>query len=65
LKLENKVGILKLGTIWPLPRKLIELHLGKSQKILMVEEIDPFLEGSIKRDGCRSTAHYAPSYILR
>ena len=48
LKLENKVGILKLGTIWPLPRKLIELHLGKSQKILMVEEIDPFLEGSIK-----------------
>ena len=48
LKLESKVGILKLGTIWPLPQKLIEKHLSKSQKILVVEEIDPFLEGSIK-----------------
>jgi len=48
LNLENKVGILKLGTIWPLPQKLIEKHLSKSPKILVVEEIDPFLEGSIK-----------------
>jgi indolepyruvate ferredoxin oxidoreductase alpha subunit len=47
LKLEDKVGILKLGTLWPLPEKFVESHLGKSQKVLFVEEIDPFLERSI------------------
>jgi len=47
LKLEDKVGILKLGTLWPLPEKFIEKHLSKSHKILFVEEIDPFLEQSI------------------
>ncbi|OGO60121.1 MAG: indolepyruvate ferredoxin oxidoreductase [Chloroflexi bacterium RBG_19FT_COMBO_48_23] len=47
LDLEDKVGILKLGTLWPLPEKFINKHLGKSQKILFVEEIDPFLERSV------------------
>lgn len=47
LKLENSVGILKLGTLWPLPEKFVASHLGKSQKILFVEEIDPFLERSV------------------
>jgi len=47
LKLEDKVGILKLGTLWPIPEKFIEKHLGKSKRVLVVEEIDPFLERSI------------------
>jgi indolepyruvate ferredoxin oxidoreductase alpha subunit len=47
LKLEDKVGILKLGTLWPLPEKLVEQHLGKSQRILFVEETDPFVERSV------------------
>lgn len=47
LKLENKIGILKLGTLWPLPEKLLEKHLKQAQKILFVEEIDPFLEQSV------------------
>jgi len=47
LRLEDKVGILKLGTIWPLPEKFVEKHLSKSQKILFVEEVDPFLERSV------------------
>ena len=47
LKLEDKVGILKLGTLWPLPEKLVEKHLNKAQKILFVEETDPFLERSV------------------
>jgi len=47
LKVEDKVGILKLGTLWPLPEKLIEEHLNKSRNILFVEEIDPFLERSV------------------
>jgi len=47
LKLENRVGILKIGTLWPLPEKLVEKHLHKSQKILFVEEVDPFLEEAV------------------
>ena len=47
LKLEDKVGILKLGTLWPLPEKLVEKHLNKSQKILFIEDTDPFLERSV------------------
>jgi len=47
LGLEDRVGILKLGTLWPMPEKFIRKHLGNSQKILFVEEIDPFLERSV------------------
>ena len=47
LKLEDKVGILKLGTLWPLPEKFVEKHLSKSHRVLVVEEIDPFLERSV------------------
>ena len=47
LELEDRVGILKLGTLWPLPQRVIEKHLDKSQKILFVEETDPFIERSV------------------
>ena len=47
LKLGDKVGILKLGTLWPLPEKLITKHLANSEKILFVEEVDPFLERGV------------------
>jgi len=47
LKLKDRVGILKLGTLWPLPEKFVTDHLNKSDKVLFVEEIDPFLERSI------------------
>jgi indolepyruvate ferredoxin oxidoreductase alpha subunit len=47
LKLEKRVGILKLGTLWPLPEKLVKNCLAKSDKVLFIEETDPFLEGSV------------------
>ncbi|MDD5127551.1 MAG: thiamine pyrophosphate-dependent enzyme [Dehalococcoidales bacterium] len=47
LKLENRVGILKLGTLWPMPEKLVRQHLNKSSKILFVEEVDPFIERNV------------------
>jgi indolepyruvate ferredoxin oxidoreductase alpha subunit len=47
LGLQDKVGVLKLGTIWPLPEKLVTQHLAKSGKVLFVEEVDPFLERSV------------------
>ena len=48
LDVEDTVGILKLGTTWPLPEKLVREHLARSDKVLVVEEIDPFLEGNLK-----------------
>jgi indolepyruvate ferredoxin oxidoreductase alpha subunit len=48
LSAEKSVGILKLGTTWPLPRKLIEKHMLQTGKILVVEEVDAFLEGNLK-----------------
>ncbi len=47
LKLSDRVGILKLGTLWPMPENFVGKHLSKSEKILFVEEIDPFLERNI------------------
>jgi indolepyruvate ferredoxin oxidoreductase alpha subunit len=48
LDVESSVGILKLGTTWPLPEKLVKQHLAQTEKVLVVEEIDPFLEGNLK-----------------
>jgi indolepyruvate ferredoxin oxidoreductase alpha subunit len=48
LGLEAKVGILKIGTTWPLPEKFIVDHLKNVTEILIVEEVDPFLEQNIK-----------------
>jgi len=47
LKLQDRIGILKLGTIWPMPEKLIEEYLKKSDQVLFVEEVDPFIEGNV------------------
>jgi len=48
LGLDAEVGILKLGTTWPLPERFIIDHLKQATEILVVEEIDPFLEQNIK-----------------
>jgi indolepyruvate ferredoxin oxidoreductase alpha subunit len=44
----DRVGLLKLGTTWPLPPKLMEKYLGITDKILIVEEVIPFLEENTK-----------------
>jgi len=46
--LEDQVGILKLGTTWPLPDRFLGKHLARTQKIMFVEEVDPFLESNVK-----------------
>ncbi len=48
LELEDKMGILKLGTTWPLPETLVAKHLKHAKEVLFVEEIDPFLEQNVK-----------------
>jgi len=45
---EDRVGLLKLGTTWPLPPKLMEKYLGITDKILIIEEVIPFLEENVK-----------------
>ena len=47
LGLQDRVGVLKLGTLWPLPEKLVENHLRKTQQVLFVEEVHPFVEQSV------------------
>ena len=48
LGLQDRVGILRLGTLWPFPVKLVKECLAKSAQILVVEEVDPFLEIHVK-----------------
>lgn len=45
---EGRVGILKLGTTWPLPETLVKKHLATTETVLVVEEVLPFLEGEVK-----------------
>jgi indolepyruvate ferredoxin oxidoreductase alpha subunit len=44
----DRVGVLKLGTTWPLPPKLLQKHLALSDKVLIIEEVIPFLEENVK-----------------
>lgn len=47
LDLQDRVGTLKLGTTWPLPEEVIKDSLARSDKILFVEEVEPFVESSV------------------
>ncbi len=60
---ENRVGIVKLGTTWPLPKSFLMEHLRKANRILFVEEVDPFLENNIK-EFCAERAARAGSEDL-
>lgn len=48
LQVEDRVGILKLGTTYPLPAGLVQKHLEKTDRIFIVEEVLPFMEENIK-----------------
>lgn len=43
----DRVGVLKLGTTWPLPRELVKKYLSQTATVLVVEEVQPFLEDNI------------------
>ena len=48
LNVQERVGVLKLGTTWPLPESFVLDHLKKADRILFIEEVDPFLENNVK-----------------
>lgn len=48
LGVEERVGLFKIGTTWPLPPQLVKKHLKNADKVLFVEEVKPFLEENVK-----------------
>jgi len=48
LGLEDRVGLVKLGTTWPLPQKFLLKQLARAKRIVVVEEVDTFLESNVK-----------------
>jgi indolepyruvate ferredoxin oxidoreductase, alpha subunit len=44
-------SFLKLGMVWPLPKKMIADFFKQVKKVIVVEELDPFLETEIKALG--------------
>jgi len=44
-------SFLKIGMVWPLPAKLIAEFFEKVEKVIIVEELDPFLETEIRAMG--------------
>lgn len=48
LGLQDRVGVLKLGATWPIPRELVMKHLWHAKEVVVIEEVDPFLEDNVK-----------------
>ena len=58
---EDRVGILKLATTWPLPPKLIMKNLARTDKVLIVEEVLPVLEEQVKILAAEMAAEIGPT----
>ncbi len=48
LGLWDRVGILKISTTYPLPQGLVLDALSRSENIVFLEDVDPFLEEQVK-----------------
>jgi indolepyruvate ferredoxin oxidoreductase alpha subunit len=48
LGVDQSVGILKLTTLWPFPKKWIADHLARADQFLITEEVDPYIEIHVK-----------------
>jgi indolepyruvate ferredoxin oxidoreductase alpha subunit len=44
LNLQDKVSVLKLGTTYPLPKNIIKAFIKDLKKLVVVEELSPYLE---------------------
>ncbi|HAL17038.1 MAG TPA: indolepyruvate ferredoxin oxidoreductase subunit alpha [Anaerolineaceae bacterium] len=56
-----EASVLKLGMVYPLPRKLISDFASRVQKLIVLEELDPFIEDQIRLMGI---ALYRPEEIM-
>ncbi len=65
--------VLKLGLVWPLPKKLIAKFAEECSEVIVVEELDPFLETELLAMGVKVrgkelfpvTGEYSPGLIQR
>ena len=48
LGISDRVSILRLGFSWPMPADLITRFLKQSEKVLVVEELEPVIENELK-----------------
>jgi len=48
-----EASFLKLGMTWPLPQKMIKDFAAKVEKLIVIEELDPFLQDNIKSMGIK------------
>ena len=48
LRLQEHIPVLKIGTPYPLPAKLVEAFIGKCDHILILEETEPVIELQIR-----------------
>ncbi len=53
-ELNLKLPVLKLGSFYPLPEKKIEKFVGNFKKVLVVEELEPYLERELERTAKKS-----------
>jgi indolepyruvate ferredoxin oxidoreductase, alpha subunit len=48
LGLEDRVGVLKMGTVFPFPAALVAERLRRCRRVLVVEQIEPFVEEELR-----------------
>ena len=53
----DRVGLLSLATVWPLPEQYILSHLKGVEKVLTLEEVDPVLEHNLESIAGRNQLH--------
>lgn len=65
LGLGSRVGMLKLGTLWPFPSRLVVSHIKKAKQVLIVEEVDPYVETHAKEAVAEARLADAPEILGR
>ncbi|WP_297998655.1 thiamine pyrophosphate-dependent enzyme [uncultured Oscillibacter sp.] len=48
LGMDRETGFMALGTLWPLPENYILPYLRAAEEVLILEEVDPFLERAVQ-----------------
>ena len=56
-------SVLKLGLVWPLPMDLIRDFASKVDRLVVVEELDPFIENEIKAAGIKCEGKGRPPVL--
>ncbi|MCR5437358.1 MAG: indolepyruvate ferredoxin oxidoreductase subunit alpha [Treponema sp.] len=60
----NKINILKLGMVNPLPAKLIKDFASTVDKIIVIEELDPIIEQFVRSLGLKNEIHGKDIFLI-